>query len=76
MIKRERLTRFIRLVSDCYRELRTIDALIEVIKSKERYSPLLRAAALRNLIRMAPIEVKQGQPYLRARRLVRAHYGV
>ncbi len=50
--------------------------LIRIIRSAESYSPQMRAAALRNLVYSAPIEVTQGRCYLEKRRLVRAHYGV
>lgn len=71
-----RMHHFCQLVTYCYRQLPTVEAAVEVVRAKDRYAPILRSAALRNLIRMAPLEVTRGQPYLQARRLVRAHYGV
>lgn len=56
-------------------QLSTID-LIHVIQAADRYSARLRAAALRNLVYSAPVEVTQGRCYLERRRLVRAHFGV
>lgn len=50
--------------------------LIRIAKSKDSYSPLLRAATLRNLVSTAPLEVTQGRCYPERRRLVRAHYGI
>lgn len=50
--------------------------LIRIIRSADSYSPLMRAAALRNLIATAPIEVTRGCCYPERRRLVRAHYRV
>jgi len=38
------------------------------------YSARLRAAALRVLTAIAPIEVTQGRPFAERRRLVRRHY--
>ena len=35
-----------------------------------------RAAALRNLVACAPLEVTRGRPFLERRRLVRKHYRV
>lgn len=71
-----RMRHFCQLVAYCYKQLPTADAAVNIIRAKGQYSPLLRAAALRNLISMAPIEVTRGRPYLSARRLVRGHYEV
>lgn len=71
-----RMRHFCLLVTYCYRQLQTVEGAVQVVRAKERYSPLLRSAALRNLIKMAPLEVTRGQPFLQARRLVRQHYGV
>ncbi|CAM5535035.1 hypothetical protein TMEC54S_00328 [Thauera mechernichensis] len=71
-----RMRYFCQLVTYCYKQLPTVDAAVQVVQAKDRYAPILRSAALRNLIRMAPLEVTRGQPYLQARRLVRQHYGV
>lgn len=72
----KRMRHFCLLVTYCYSQLQTVEAAVKVVRAKERYSPLLRAAALRNLIKMAPLEVTRGHPYLQARRLVRQHYGI
>lgn len=40
------------------------------------YTARFRAAALRNLVCTAPIEVTQGRPYACRRQLVRKHYQV
>lgn len=50
--------------------------LIRIIRSAESYSPLMRAAALRNLVCSAPIEIIRGRCYSERRRLVRAYFGV
>ena len=50
--------------------------LIRIIRSVESYSPLMRAAALRNLVCSAPYEVTRGRCYSERRRLVRAYFGV
>lgn len=50
--------------------------MVRVIRSKEQYSPIFRAAVLRNLVCSAPVDVTQGRCYCERRRLVRAYYGV
>lgn len=70
----EKRQRFFGLVRATF-PLSTID-LIQVINAADRYSALMRAAALRNLVCLAPVEVTQGRSYLERRRLVRAHFGV
>ena len=50
--------------------------LIRIIRASDAYSPRMRAAALRNLVAQAPIEVTQGRCYAARRKLVRAHYAV
>ena len=52
-----------------------IHHLVRVVKD-ETYPPFFRAAVLRNLVNVAPIEVTQGRPFCERRRLVRAHYRV
>lgn len=52
------------------------DTLIQVVREKHRFTPLLRVAALRELIGRAPVEVTLGRPYLERRRLVRQHFGI
>ncbi len=48
--------------------------LIRIVRSAQAYSPLLRAAAPRNLVATTPIEVTRGRCYAGRRRLVRMHY--
>jgi hypothetical protein len=48
--------------------------LIRIVRSAQAYSPLLRAAALRNLVAATPIEVTRGRCYVGRWRLVRMHY--
>jgi hypothetical protein len=50
--------------------------LVHIIRARERYSPLVRVAALRNLICSTSVEITQGRSYLDRRRLVRHHFGV
>lgn len=50
--------------------------LVRIAKAKQQYSPLMRSAALRNLIAAAPLDVTKGRCYLERRRLVRSHYGI
>lgn len=50
--------------------------LIRIIRDRTQYSPLLRVAALRNLISSTPVEITQGKSYTTRRRLVRDHFGV
>jgi len=50
--------------------------LVRIAKARDSYSPQMRAAALRNLVAQAPVEVTQGRCFAERRRLVRAHYEV
>lgn len=50
--------------------------LQRVARDSASYSPLMRAAALRNLVAAAPLHVTQGLPFARRRKLVREHYKV
>lgn len=50
--------------------------LIRVAKATQQYSPLMRVAALRNLVATAPVEITQGRCFAERRRLVRSHYGI
>jgi hypothetical protein len=52
-----------------------VDDLVALIR-EQRYPPLLRIAALRWLIHLAPLDVTHGAPYVDRRRHVRQHYGV
>lgn len=53
----------------------SVHDLVRVVRSTS-YSTLIRTAALRNLVAVAPLEVTRGQCFLVRRRLVRAHYQV
>lgn len=68
-----RLRRFLNLLAGLRRC--TVPDLIPIVRER-RHSVLLRVAALRWLIHLAPLEVTQGRCYLARRRLVRQHYGV
>ena len=50
--------------------------LLRIVRSKKRYSPHYRAAALRYLVCDAPLSVTEGRPYAERRRRVRKHYGI
>lgn len=50
--------------------------LVRIAKSANSYSSAVRAAALRNLVCKAPLEVTKGLPYAQRRRLCRVHYGI
>jgi len=50
--------------------------LLRVVRSKEAYSALMRAAALRHLVAQAPIEITQGRPFAERRRLVRSYFKI
>jgi hypothetical protein len=50
--------------------------LIRIARSSADYNPRVRAAALRQLVARAPIEVTLGRPFPERRRLVRTHYGI
>lgn len=50
--------------------------LVRVANAKEQYPPLMRSAALRNLVGIAPLEVTKGACYSERRRAVRAFYGI
>ncbi|MFL9995271.1 hypothetical protein PQR34_32260 [Paraburkholderia sediminicola] len=50
--------------------------LLQIIRSRDRYSPLYRTAALRHLVFHAPLSVTGGRPFAERRRRVRKHYAV
>lgn len=50
--------------------------LVRIIRSKDCYCVRVRAAALRNLVGKASLDVTQGRPFAERRRLVRKHYDV
>ena len=52
------------------------EQLLRIVKSKRRYSPHFRAAALRRLVLEAPLSVTCGKPFAERRRRVRQHYSV
>lgn len=53
----------------------TIHELVPIVR-ENRYPPLLRIAALRQLIHLAPLDITKGAPYCTRRRYVRQHYHV
>ena len=67
-----RLNRLINLITGM-RQC-SVDDLVRIVHDR-RYPPLLRIAALRWLIHLAPLSVTNGAPYGARRRYVRQHYG-
>lgn len=51
-----------------------ITELLRIVRAKNEYTPILRVAALRNLIALTPIEITKGRCYIERRKLVRSHY--
>lgn len=70
----ERRQRFFRHIKTTYPL--PAHELIRIIRAREGYAPLVRVAALRNLICCTSVEITQGRSYLERRRLVRHHFGV
>ncbi len=68
-----RLNRLANLITGLRRY--AIDELVPIVR-ENRYPPLLRLAALRQLIHLAPLDITKGAPYCTRRRYVRRHYGV
>lgn len=50
--------------------------LVRIARCSDTYPARMRAAALRNLVAKAPLDVTQGRPFAARRKLVRAHYGI
>jgi hypothetical protein len=71
-MNRERILRFGLMIFQTYGLPH--EALVQIVRSKRRYSPHYRAAALRNLVGVAPVWVTGGQPFAERRRRVRSHY--
>lgn len=68
----EKRQRFFQLIRQTY-PLQQYD-LLRVIRARDKYSPKLRAAALRNLVATSPLHVTQGRCYAERRRLVKEHF--
>lgn len=68
-----RLNRLANLITGLRRY--TIHELVPIVR-ENRYPPLLRIAALRQLIHLAPLDITKGAPYCTRRRYVRQHYRV
>lgn len=73
-MNRQKIISFSRLVHETYRYPREV--LLQMVKAKDCYSLQRRAAALRHLVRGAPLEVTGGRPFAESRRRVRKHYGI
>ena len=74
MFYNARRAQFYRLVSETY--VLSESQLLRIVRAKDVWSARYRAAALRHLHRVAPLDVTQGRPFAQARRLARRHYGV
>jgi hypothetical protein len=71
------LTKRLQRLSEFIQGLRTLPSLeLKSIVCERRYPVLLREAALRWLVHLAPTEVTHGAPFAERRRLVRRHHGV
>ncbi len=53
-----------------------VASLRSIVANKAHSSPRYRAAALRNLMQAAPLDVTLGRPFAEKRIIVRLHYGV
>ena len=74
MFHNARRAQFYRLVFETY--VLNESQLLLIVRSKDVWSARYRAAALRHLHRLAPLDVTQGRPFADARRLARRNYGV
>jgi hypothetical protein len=57
-------------------EVLPIHHLTRIARASDKYSPLMRSAALRQLVGKAPLDVTHGRPYAESRRLCRAFYSI
>ncbi|APA90413.1 hypothetical protein BJG93_33005 (plasmid) [Paraburkholderia sprentiae WSM5005] len=71
-MSRQRIYLFSRYVARTYVE--PLEHLITIVRARECYSPMFRAAALRHLVLRAPLHVTGGQPFAARRRAVRRFY--
>ncbi len=69
--KRQRFFGHIRATS-----MLPVHHLVRIAGAADQYMPRVRAAALRNLVAEAPLEVTKGAPFAQRRKAVRLHYGV
>ncbi|MGF6265380.1 hypothetical protein OKW49_006373 [Paraburkholderia youngii] len=71
-MSRQRIYRFSRYIAQTYALPQ--EDLICVVRGRDCYSPMFRAAALRHLVLWAPLHVTGGQPFAARRRAVRRFY--
>jgi hypothetical protein len=71
-MSRQRIYLFSRYVARTY--ALSLDNLITIVRARECYSPMFRAAALRHVVLQAPLHVTGGQPFAARRRAVRTFY--
>lgn len=68
--RRRRLTTFVAEMSSY-----TIGHLLPILRER-RFAPIVRTAALRCLIHLAPLRITKGAPFPQRRRYVRQFYRV
>lgn len=71
-MSRQRIYLFSRYVARTY--ALTLENLITIVRARDCYSPMFRAAALRHIVMQAPLQVTGGQPFAARRRAVRRFY--
>lgn len=57
-------------------EVLPIHDLVNIAQAIDRFSPLMRSAALRQIVGKAPLEITHGRPYAESRRLCRVHFSI
>lgn len=72
MMTRQRIYLFSRYVARTY--TLPLEHLINIVRARDCYSPMFRAAALRHVVLQAPLDVTGGQPFAARRRAVRQFY--
>ncbi|MGF6969594.1 hypothetical protein OKW43_006689 [Paraburkholderia sp. WC7.3g] len=71
-MSRQRIYLFSRYVARTY--VLPLENLIAIVRARDCYSPMFRAAALRHIVMQAPLQVTGGQPFAARRRAVRSFY--
>ncbi|MGF6637140.1 hypothetical protein [Paraburkholderia tuberum] len=71
-MSRQRIYLFSRYVARTY--ALPLENLITIVRARDCYSPMFRAAALRHIVMQAPLHVTGGQPFAARRRAARRFY--
>ncbi|TFE36950.1 hypothetical protein E2553_45830 [Paraburkholderia dipogonis] len=71
-MSRQRIYLFSRYVARTY--ALPLENLTTIVRARDCYSPMFRAAALRHIVMQAPLHVTGGQPFAARRRAVRRFY--